>query len=658
MLELEKTLKTNVLLDSVNIADELGDRDLEKIGSHIKQGYDLDKASREGWEGNVDKWLELALQVVDQKTTPWPDASNVKYPLLTTAALQFSARAYPALVPNTSVVRGRVIGFDNDGSKLERAIRVGKHMSYQLLEQMEDWEEGMDKLLFALPIVGCMFKKTYFDSVKASNVSEGVYPKELVVNYFTKSLEDAPRVTHELKLSSNEIYERVTEGVFLDVELQTPTVEQTQRQTQTSEQSTGVVPPTSTDSSTPYSLLESHCFLDLDGDGYEEPYIITIEESSNKVLRIVARYDETSITLTVRGDILRIAPINYFTKFGFIPSPDGGFYDIGFGVLLGPINDTINTLVNQMLDSGTMYNMQAGFMAKGIRIKGGNKPFMPGEWKVVASTGDDLRKGLVPLPVKEPSNVLFQLLGTMISSGEKLSSVTEMMTGEIPGQNTKATVAMAAIEQGMKVFSSIYKRNHRSLSKEYKKLFYLNSIYLDEEDMFTILDVGQEKAAQIGRSDYNLDDVDVVPASDPNMSTEQQKLAKVQAIAEILQLGTVNVQEYTKRYLEALEEPNIEALMKMPPPQPKPEVEIEKQKLSMQKAKEEDDSTRAWEQLKINRTLAETKGMLDLAKAEQAELGQQMSMLQAEMQKIRDSIVLKKLDNKPTGGTNGNTGSS
>ena len=648
MLELDKKIKLDTLLNSDNIAEEFDDKDLTAIGSKIKDGYDLDKESRRGWEGSVDKWLELALQVVEQKTTPWPDAANIKYPLLTTASLQFASRAYPALIPNTNVVRGRVVGFDYDGSKLERAIRVGKHMSYQLLEEMDEWEEEMDKLLFALPIVGCMFKKTYFDSVRNRNVSEVVYPKELVVNYFTKNLEDAPRVTHELKLSSNDIYERVEDGVFLDTDLQSPTVDQTQRNEPTSEQATGVTPPSTTDSTTPYSLLESHCSLDLDGDGYEEPYIVTIEESTSKVLRIVARFDETSITNSLRGNILRITPINYFTKFGFIPSPDGGFYDIGFGVLLGPINDTINTLVNQMLDSGTMYNMQAGFISKGIRIKSGNKPFTPGEWKVVNSAGDDLRKGLVPLPVKEPSNVLFQLLGTMISSGERLSSVTEMMTGEIPGQNTKATVAMAAIEQGMKVFSSIYKRNHRSLSKEYKKLFYLNSIYLDPKTMFTILDIGQEKAAEIGQSDYALEGVDIVPASDPNMSTEQQKLAKVQAIAEILQLGTINRQEYTKRYLEALEEPNIEQLMKVPPPTPDPEIAIKGKEVDMQKAKDEDDSARAWEKLKIERQLADTKGMLDLASAEKAEMGQQLDLLKVEMQKIRDSIVLKKLDQRPT----------
>ena len=630
-MELESNLKTEDILSSSNIAKSLSEDDLSTIGSHVHEGYTLDEKSREGWSEKLDEWTELALQVAEEKSTPWRGAANVKYPLITTAALQFCSRAYPALLPGTSPVRGRVIGQDPDGRKVDRALRVGKHMSYQILEQMEDWEEEMDRLLFALPIVGCMFKKTYFNSVKGTNASEVVYPKELVVNYWAKNLEEAERITHVLKMSENDIYERIVDKKYLDVDLDTPTSDSTEEKP--TDKAMGVKPPEQVDDTFPYKVLEQCLYLDLDGDGYKEPYVVTIDEGSQQVLRIVARYTEDDIKYAEDGEtILRIKPINYYTKFSFVPSPDGSFYDIGFGVLLGPINETINTLINQLLDSGTLSNMQSGFIARGVRIKGGNTNFSPGEWKYANSIGDDLRKGLVPLPVREPSQVLFSLLGMMIESGEKLSSVTEMMTGEIPGQNTKATVAMAAIEQGMKVFSSIYKRIHRSLSKEYKKLFTLNSIFLPMESYFNIIDVGQEGAAKIAQMDYNIKDVDVVPTSDPNVATQEQKMAKVEALGPLLQMGTVNPQEFTKRYIEATEQPNVEALMQMPEPQPDPEVEFEKEKF-------QDESQRGWEELSIKRATAEAAALKNIADAEAAEDGEQIEQYKAQLKSLQDDNI-------------------
>ena len=599
-MEIDKKLSLETILSGDNLAELLPDDDLDIIGEYVHEGYLTDKKSRESWEGKVDEWTSLALQVVEEKSFPWPNAANVKYPLITTAALQFSARAYPALLPGTNPVRGRVVGYDKDGSKTERAIRIGKHMSYQVLQQMSDWEEEMDRLLFALPIVGCVFKKTYFSASKGHNVSEIVYPKELVVNYWAKNLEEAPRITHELAFSENDIRERILDGRFIEQELKAASDDELPDTNKVSSEAMGMDKPASQDDTTPYIALEQCVYLDLDQDGYKEPYIVTIEGESRKVFRIVPRFDEDQIKYTEKNEVIRIDPTNYYTKFSFVPSPDGGFYDIGFGILLGPINETINTLINQLLDAGTMSVTSGGFIAKGIRIKGGKTSFDPFEWKAVNTVGDDLRKGLVPLPVREPSQVLFSLLGMMIESGEKLSSVTEIMSGDIPGQNTKATVAMAAIEQGMKVFSSIYKRVHRSLAKEYTKLFILNSIFLEPEEYFNILDVGQEGAAQIGLEDYKQEDIDVIPSSDPNIATEQQKIAKIEAIGSLLQMGTINPQEYTKRMLEATEQVNIEALMKMPDPKPNEEFEFEKQKFS-------DESERSWAEIELKQNEATAK---------------------------------------------------
>ena len=494
---------------------------------------------------------------------------------MATAAMQFGARAYPALVSGTRIVKGKTSGFDFDGSKREAAIRVGKHMSYQLIEEMEDWEEEMDKLCVTLPITGCMFKKTYFSPIENRNISELVYPKELVVNYWAKTLETASRKTHVLELTKNDIFERVESGIYLDVDLGCP---QDIEGNAEEDSRNGLTPPVSTDDSTPHIILEQHRFLDLDEDGYSEPYIVTIDSESRKVLRIVARFDKDGIKRGDKGNLIRIVPVEYFTKFAFVPNPDGGFYDIGFGTLLSPINDTINTVINQLLDAGTLSTLQAGFVSRGIRIKGGNHNFEPGEWKTVNATGDDLRKGIVPLPTKEPSNVLFQLLGMMIEGAQKLSSVTDMLMGENPGQNQPATTTMAVLEQGLKVFSSIHKRNHRALKKEFKKLYRLNRLYLPPESYFEVLDIGEEGAAQIFQNDYSADMTNVQPYSDPNVSSESQKLLKAQGLLELIPMGTVNPHIVTQRVLAAQEQDNIEELMQMPEPQPNPEFELEAQK--------------------------------------------------------------------------------
>lgn len=598
-------------LDKLNIADDLDEDQLNKIGSDVVHGYEVDLESRYDWEDRYDSWMDLAMQKVEEKQFPWPGAANVKYPTLTTAALQFGSRAYPALVSGTQVVKGRIVGFDQTGQKYAQAIRVGKHMSYQLLEEMEDWEEEMDKLCSTLPITVCMFKKTYFDSERGVNTSELVYPKDLVVNYWAKNLESAERKTHVLYLTDNDIYERVASGIYSDVDLN-----KSMPETDTSgDERTGIAPSTTDDDVMPYEVLEQHTFLDLDDDGYKEPYVVTVDYNSGQVLRIVARFDETGVKYTPDGNLLRIQPVEYFTKYSFVPNPDGGFYDVGFGLLLGPINDTINTVINQLLDAGTLSNMQGGFISRGIRINGGNKSFIPGEWKTANSTGEDLRKGIVPLPVREPSNVLFTLLGMMIDGANKLGSVTDMLTGENPGQNQPATTTMAVIEQGLKVFSSIYKRMHRSMKKEFKKLYRLNSIYLPPASYFQVLDVGEEGAAQIFQMDYDLNGVNIVPQADPNVASESQRLVKAQALLELVQLGTVNPQVVTQRILEAQDQPGIAQLMQIPQPQPNPEVLEKQERLQLERQVAFDESQRGWAELDVKAKAVDIKEFESISKA-------------------------------------------
>lgn len=578
-----KDTELDRLLATTNIAEELDDELLEKIGEDVVIGYKRDLESKSQWDISVDAWIKLAAQVKEPRNWPWPNAANVKYPLLSTAAMQFAARAYPSLVPaDGKVVQMKVVGLDQQGQKALKAQRLADHMNYQLLVDMPDWEEEMDKLLVQLPIMGCLFKKTYFDDITKNNCSRLLGPKDLVVNYWAASLESAHRVTEILSLTKNQVKEYVNAGLFLDIELEDPTNNETRPATIDVH---GGQMPSVVDASTPYVFLEQHTYWDLDDDGYDEPYVITVEEKSKKVFRVVARWDSDGIHSNDDGELVYITPVEYYTKYSFIPNPDGGFYDIGFGHLLGPLNESANTIINQLIDAGTLNNLQSGFIGKGLRLKLGEQRFQPGEWKAVNATGDDIKKQIFPLPLKEPSETLFKLLSLIIESSEKLASVAEIFVGKMPGQNTPATTTMASIEQSMKLFTAIYKRIYRSQTKEFKKVFRLNGLYPENlEKAQHILD------QPLTIEDYDSKSYDVCPTADPTAVSSTQKLLKAEGLMQVLQLGTLNVQEVTKRILEAQEQPNIEALIANPtPPPPDPKVQAAQAKSQMDKEKHQMD---------------------------------------------------------------------
>lgn len=599
---------------SKNLAIYLTDDELITMARVLKEGYASDKASRGEWEDNLEGYIKLANQVMESKTYPWNDASNVKYPLLTTASLQYNARAYPALVPAKNVVKGKTIGFDKQGLKSKAAIRVGKFMTYQVLHDMAGWEEDMDKLCMVLPLIGTSFKKTYYNTVTKNNVSELVLPQDLVVNYYAKSLEDATCKTHIMNMYPNEITAFMAEGIYREIELHTSGLNEKEGDVT---EVTGVAAPV-TDKSRPFDVLEMHCEYDLDGDGYNEPYIVTMLQERNEILRIVPRFKRNDVSyLNNSSKVLRIAPIEYFTCYQFIPNPQSGIYGVGFGKLLGPLNESINTILNILLDSGHLATIQGGFIAKGTRIKGGDTQFRPGEWKMAQTTGESLKNNIVPLPVKEPSSVLFSLLGMLVQSAEKLSSTTDVMTGDLPGQNTKATVMMKAIENGSKVFTSIHKRMYRSLASEFKKLFLLNNEFLPYKTYFTALDT--DVSYEVFRQDFDITSIDVLPAADPNIATEEQRLGRVNALFEVLQM-IPNKQEAIRRYLEATDQPNIDVLMQPPPAQPS----LEEQQLQFEKERFQQEHQLAAYEAETERMRVETQAVrddsatvLNVAKAEE-----------------------------------------
>lgn len=614
-------MKIKDVLDSVNIADDLDEDKLIGIADQVHKGFYNDLASRKPWETDLENWTKLALQISEKKTFPWVGAANIKYPLLATAAMQFAARAYPTLVPSDGkMVKCRVIGADPDGQKAARAVRVSTHMSYQLLEQMSGWEEDMDKLLISLPIAGTCFKKTYWDAGKQTNCSKLVLPKYLVVNYDTRCIDDAERITEVVYLSKRKVKERQNEGIFRDVELPDPTNENVFSQS-------GVNASFQTDSTedetTPYTLFEQHTFLDLDDDGYAEPYIVTIEAQSKEVLRIVPRFSPSNVNVKEDGSIQSIEPTQYYTKYDFIPNPDGGFYSIGFGRLLGPLNESANTIINQLVDAGSLSNLQAGFIGKGLRIKMGESRFQPGEWKAVNATGGDLKQQIFPLPTREPSQVLFNLLDLLLKSGKELASVAEIFVGKMPGQNTPATTTMATIEQGMKVFTAVYKRVYRSLASEFKKLYVLNREYLNPEEYIDILE------EPVQQNDYQGSENDIIPGADPTAVSSQEKQAKVQALLQIMQLGTLNPMAITQLYLEAHEIANPQAYMMQPQPQPDPKQQELQMKAQLEQQKAQRDMQMATAKLELEKATAEQ------------ELQMKRRMVEMDMQAKQVEAVLK-----------------
>lgn len=569
----------NAQLETANIADGMDKSRLATIGRRVIDDYESDKDSRADWEREQTAISKIAEMNTETKMWAGKVVSNVKFPMIMSAAIHYASRSYPEIVKGRDVVKCAVVGKDVGGTKSAKANRVGAHMSYQLLEEM-DWESELDQLLMMYAISGSEFKKTYYCPIKERNVSELVMAKDLVVNYWAKSIDTAARITHTIELSKNDIIERLNAGVFRS----DLTIEDFGNPEQNQEDAI----TTTNDEDSPHSFLEQHRWLDLDDDGYQEPYIATVHKQSATVVRICARYDIDGIKMDDQGRILKIEPVNYFTHFKFMPSTDGGFYGVGFGKLLFGINAAINAITNQLIDAGTANNRMSGFIGRGVQIgpaaaKTDGFVLAPGDWKAIPSTGDDVRKNIVPMPSKEPSAVLFQMLQFLIETGKELSSVSDILSGESPGANVPAASTLALIEQGLKVFSGTFKRLYRSLKEEFKKIARLNRLYLPEESYFAVLDDDMA----IFQEDYSETSLDIVPVADPSNLSDMGRAMKMQAMMQLIGQG-FNDDAIRKRYLQSLNIENSEELLPPenagPPPIP-PDVQASIDKLNAETEK-------------------------------------------------------------------------
>lgn len=608
-------MKLEKLISTTNLVDELEEETLNKIAEQVCRDYAADESSRSDWLDALEEWEKLAGQVWEEKSYPWPKASNIKYPIVSVASIQFNARAFPTLIPlQGNLVNARVYGKDQNNQKHNRAKRVADFMSWQLKNDIPDWDEGMDRLLIMLPVCGNVFKKVFFDPATGKNNSYIIHPRHFVVNNSTNSLESATRISEILPMKATRT---IKEGQAIGIYSKSFEFQDADVDEDSEEQL--------------YQLVEQHCFLDLDDDGYSEPYIVTFHPKSEQILRIVHRFKPTGVKLDDKGKIQRIEPEQFYIKYSFMPSFDNSFYDIGFGHLLGPINEATNTLINQLVDSGTLANLQGGFIGKGLRLKMGDSPIAPGEFRAVNAIGDDLRKQIVPLPFKEPSNVLFQLLGMLVQSGKELASMAEIFVGKMPGQNTPATTTMATIEQGMKVFTAIYRRVYRSLDKELKRLYELNGIYLDPNTMSVVLD------EPVNPEDFSVEDYDICPSADPAASSQTERLMKAQALLELLPSGLLDPIEVISRVLEAQDHPDWQKLIPGMAETGQPQIpqQPDPKQLEMQMKAEAEQAKSAMKQQELDR-----KAQLDQMSKE-AELAMKA---ESHQQDLQHKAMMNRLD--------------
>ena len=554
-------------IPKANIADMFSDDTLNKVGRNVTEGYDADLSSMDEWSSFVENGLKLVKQEKVAKSTPWEGASNFKSPTLMQAALKFSDRASTELLRQEDVVKTTVIGKDKDGGKAEQAERVAEYSNYQINVAMDEWRDEHEKLLYQLPYDGTVFKKTFFDQRLGRPVSDVIVYPNFVVNNDADSISRLRRFSEVFELSKNEVLERQNQGLWLGIEISfgdESDADQTKEQAESDKFTT---------------FIEQQGYFDLDGDGYEEPYTFVVQHTSGKVVRIIPRFEPsdvlikdeknrraaklsdlfTSNGLAEGGDreVVRIKAVNTITKYGFLRDPEGGFLDVGYSYVLGALTEGINATTNQLVDAGTLSNRQGGWLAKGFRRKMGNSTFKPGEWKQTGIAAIDLRNGVVPLPVKEPSQTLFALMQFMITSSQELSASADLT--QSLGANAPATTTLALVQEQQQSAGAIILRIYRSMSEEFKKLFELNAKFLDPAEYQEVLDNQEANFAE----DFNMRSMNIVPVANPEISSKIQRIQQAQAeLSQVEMVANVggDARIIVKNFYEAIGAQNVEAI--------------------------------------------------------------------------------------------------
>ena len=544
-----------------NLAEEMPDRELSRIGNDLAAEFDANKAGRQDWEDAYTDGLELLGFNYEERTQPFRGSSGVTHPLLAEAATQFQAQAFNELLPAGGPVRTQVMG-EETHAKADQAKRVRQFMNYYITNVMEDYTPDMDQMLFYLPLAGSTFKKTYYDEVMDRAVSKFVPAQNLVVPYDTSDLDTCPNISQLIRMDLNDLRKKQLAGVYLDIDVIPAQGDVTEVDSEIN-RIDGIEP-----SQIDYDCTLLECHVDLDLEGYEDldedgeptgikvPYLVTISQDNGQVLSIRRNY---------REDDPAKKKIAYFTHFKFLPG--FGFYGLGLIHTIGGLSRTATSALRQLIDAGTLSNLPAGFKARGLRIRDDDDPLQPGEFRDVDAPGGAIRDSLMPLPFKGPDRTLFELLGFVVQAGQRFATITDMKVGD-GNQNAAVGTTIAMLEQGSRVMSAVHKRLHYAMRQEFKILARVMSESLPQEYPYSV--AGDESS--IMASDFD-DRVDVIPVSNPNVFSQAQRIAlsqtKMQLAAQAPEMH--NMHEVYRDMYESLGVTDVDRIMKaVPDDEPRP----------------------------------------------------------------------------------------
>ncbi len=543
-----------------NLAELLPDDVLDRLGSKLHQDYSDYKTSRKDWERAYVSGLDLLGFNYDDRSEPFKGASGATHPVLAEAVTQFQALAYKELLPAEGPVRTQIIGLPTP-DKEQQSQRVKSFMNYQLMDQMKEYEPEFDQMLFNLPLAGSTFKKVYYDELMQRAVSKFVPADDLVVPYTATSLDDCESIIHVVRMSENELRKQQVGGFYRDIEVNPTHINETEAE----KKERALEGVSKGRDERMYSILECHVNVDLEGfedigqngepTGIKLPYTVTLEEGTRKILSIRRNYEV--------GDPMK-NKINYFVHFKFLPGL--GFYGFGLLHMIGGLSRTATAALRQLLDAGTLSNLPAGFKMRGIKMRDEAQSIQPGEFRDVDAPGGNLKDAFMMLPFKEPSQTLLQLMGVVVSAGQRFASIADLQVGD-GNQQAAVGTTVAMLERGSRVMSAIHKRLYAAMKKEFGLLARIFKLYLPPIYPYDVVG-GQRQIKQI---DFD-DRVDILPVADPNIFSQTQRISLAQTE---LQLAASNPQlhnqyEIYRNMYEALGVKDIDLILKKPPqPMPK-----------------------------------------------------------------------------------------
>ena len=542
-----------------NLAENMEDGDLDSLGNKMIDQYNEYRESRGDWEDTYKNGLELLGFKYERRTEPFRGASGVNHPVLAESVTQFQAQAYKELLPADGPVRTQIMG-NVDVPKEEQAKRVKDFMNYQIMDQMKEYEPEFDQMLFYLPLSGSTFKKIYYDDLLGRAVSKFVPADDLIVPYSANSLEDAEAIIHVIKISENELRKQQVNGFYRDIELGDPPVTENQLEDKKLELE-GIQKDGQEDQ---YTLYEVHTNLDLEGyedvgedgepTGIKLPYVVTVAQANSKVLSIRRNY---------KAEDPRKNKINYFVQFKFLPGT--GFYGFGLIHMIGGLTRTATAALRQLLDAGTLANLPAGFKSRGIRVRDDAQPLQPGEFRDVDAPGGNIKDQFMTLPFKGPDATLLQLMGVVVSAGQRFAAISDMQVGDMNQQAAVGTT-VALLERGSRVMSAIHKRLYVGLKEEFKLLAEVFKTYLPPVYPYDVPGARREIKVQ----DFD-DRIDILPVADPNIFSQTQRISIAQSQLQLAQSNPQmhNMYQAYRSMYDALGVKNVNAILP-PPAQPMP----------------------------------------------------------------------------------------